>query len=69
MPFTLSPLHYESPIEISTCYFKFNVSAIRVLAGERRDVSIHLRMNELEAGLARVDERTHSLKGLKRLKR
>jgi hypothetical protein len=29
-----------------------------LIAGERRDVSIHLRMNELEAGLARVDERT-----------
>jgi hypothetical protein len=35
-----------------------------LIAGERRDVSIHLRMNELEAGLARVDERTS-----KRLKR
>jgi hypothetical protein len=40
-----------------------------LIAGERRDVSIHLRMNELEAGLARVDERTDSLKTLKRLKR
>jgi hypothetical protein len=29
-----------------------------LIAGERRDVSIHLRINELEAGLARVDERT-----------
>src|SRR5258705_1813346 len=35
-----------------------------LIAGERRDVSIHLRMNELEAGLARVDERTR--KTLKR---
>jgi len=40
-----------------------------LMAGERRDVSMHLRMNELEAGLARVDERTDSLKELKRLKR
>ncbi len=35
-----------------------------LIAGERRDVSIHRRINELEAGLARVDERT-----LKKLKR
>jgi hypothetical protein len=35
-----------------------------LIAGERRDVSIHRRINELEAGLARVDERT--LKSLKR---
>jgi hypothetical protein len=34
-----------------------------LIAGERRDVPIHRRMNELEAGLARVDERT--LKSLK----
>jgi len=27
-------------------------------AGERRSSSIHRRLNELEAGLARVDERT-----------
>jgi hypothetical protein len=35
-----------------------------LIAGERRDVSIHRRINELEAGLARVDERT-----MKKLKR
>ena len=29
-----------------------------LMAGERRGSSIHRRINELEAGLARVDERT-----------
>src|SRR5258705_8847558 len=29
-----------------------------LIAGERRGSSIHRRINELEAGLARVDERT-----------
>ena len=33
-----------------------------LLAGERRDVSIHLRMNELEAGLARVDGLSEALR-------
>src|SRR5213592_3604451 len=31
-----------------------------LIAGERRGSSIHRRINELEAGLARVDERTRS---------
>src|SRR5258708_23066660 len=31
-----------------------------LIAGETRDVSIHLRMNELEAGLARAARTTHA---------
>ena len=34
------------------------VKAELLVAGERRGSSIHRRMNELEAGLARLDERT-----------